>query len=367
MDRRKLLDIIHGKDQSPSAQLTRVGLHAVQPFYSLAVAARNTLFDLKLRRPRQLPRPTISIGNITTGGTGKTPMTLELARRLIALGEKPAILLRGYRAADAPVTHGAISDEAALLQHALGDEVPVMPNPNRVAGARAVLAGRSDVSVFLLDDGFQHRQVHRDLDLVLIDATFPFGGGQMLPAGLLREPPRALGRAEALILTRTDLVKPEVIAAIQARLARLKAPPLTARTAQTWTGLIDAQERTHRLESLRDTTVAAVCGIGNPAQFKAMLAACFPHVTGLYELEDHQRYTPALVRQMIDHAARQGATALITTEKDWVKWKPLVSESPPAMPLYRPVLAVKFLEGEAKVDELLRAALSAGRKRMGTN
>ncbi len=370
MDRQRILDIIHGKDDSIAAQFIRLGLHAAQPFYRLAVYSRNSVFDLGLRKPARLPRPVISVGNITTGGTGKTPLVIDLARRLANMGHTPAILLRGYRGSDqqagrrgkdAPTleTRAITSDEANAMRNELGHAVEIEANPNRVAGAQAVLKRRPDVGVFLLDDGFQHRQVARDLNLALIDATFPFGGQQMLPAGLLREPIRALRRADAVILTHADLVNLEQVAAIFAVLQRHGCPLPTIRVAHAWAGFVDATQQTHPLESLRGLKVAGVCGIGNPRQFKAMLARHFNQVTSLYELDDHQSYTPALVRQMVEHAAQQGAKALVTTEKDWVKWKPLAAQATttPAMPLYRPVLKLAYLEGEEKLEALLRKTL----------
>ncbi len=363
MDRQRILDIIHGKDTSTAAQFIRVGLFAAQPFYRFAVYSRNSVFDMGLRRPTRLPRPTISVGNITTGGTGKTPMVIDLAKRLQAMGQRPAILLRGYRPQRQAAKPGKptfearsiSSDEASAMRNELGGQVEIEANPSRVAGAAAVLKRKPETSVFLLDDGFQHRQVHRDLNLALIDASFPFGGQQMLPAGLLREPLSALRRADAVVLTHADLVNLDQVAAIFAVLGRYGVALPTMRTAHAWSGFVDARDAVHSLQTMRPLKVAGVCGIGNPRQFKAMLASHFDEVTGLYELDDHQTYSPQLVRQMVEHAAQQGAKALVTTEKDWVKWKPFASaESIPAMPLYRPVLHMKYLEGEAVIDDLLR-------------
>ena len=131
--------------------------------YRLGVAARNLLYAARLRAAKDLGLPTISVGNLTAGGTGKTPMVIELADRLRTMGHRPAVLLRGYEPGGGE--DGATSDEAAVLRGALGPGVPVRPNPSRVAAARAVRDERPDLTVFLLDDGFQHRRAARDLGL----------------------------------------------------------------------------------------------------------------------------------------------------------------------------------------------------------
>ena len=202
----RFLAVIDGSEQSLAASAARSGLALLEPSYTLAIAARNTLFDKHLRRTRHLLHPVISIGNLTTGGTGKTPMVIDLARRLRALGRRPAILTRGYKSTD------GFSDEAAVMQLELGQDMPVEVNGDRAAGAAAVLARAPRTDVFLLDDGFQHRQIHRDLDIVLIDATCPFGYGHLLPRGLLREPKVNLARADAVIVTRADQSPPDRLA-----------------------------------------------------------------------------------------------------------------------------------------------------------
>ncbi|MEZ6191533.1 MAG: tetraacyldisaccharide 4'-kinase [Phycisphaerales bacterium] len=233
MNHARLYDIMSGNAPGPAAAATRLGLSALAPAYRLAVALRNKQFDAGLRKPAKLPRPVISVGNLTTGGTGKTPMVIELARRLLNQNHKPAILLRGYMKEGAT----ASSDEAVELQRELGSAVPVMPNPDRTEGARQVLEKHPEVTVFILDDGFQHRQVHRDLDLVLIDATRPFGFNHLLPRGLLREPARNLRRAHAVILTRCDLITPSELAALDRQIESLTGKPPTAHAATPWSGV----------------------------------------------------------------------------------------------------------------------------------
>ena len=177
----QLLEIMSGQDRTLAGGLSRLGLSILEPVYRGIVGIRNRMFDSGLRKPKKLPRPVISVGNLTAGGTGKTPMVIELVKRLKINGVQPAVLLRGYRAGDSG------SDEAAELQNELGSQVAVAANPDRSAGAKLALESQPGTDVFVLDDGFQHRQVARELDIVLVDATQPWGFGHVLPRGLLRE------------------------------------------------------------------------------------------------------------------------------------------------------------------------------------
>ena len=185
---------------------------------------RNKLFDFGIKRAHRLDRPVISIGNITTGGTGKTPAVQWIARRLITAGHRPASLLRGYT-----VGASTQSDEAILLERSL--KIPVIANPDRVAAGRQLIVTHPEIDVILLDDGFQHRRLYRDLNLVLIDATNPFGYGHVLPRGMLREPLAGLRRADVLIVTRSDLIEGDQLNELKSRLRQFNptAPILQSR------------------------------------------------------------------------------------------------------------------------------------------
>src|SRR4051794_2790213 len=195
-----------GEDRSIRASLLRGATAAAEPFYAVVAAARNRAFDAGLRKIHRLPRATISIGNITTGGTGKTPVVRWLAQRLRESGRRVAVLSRGYKAEP-----GKLGDEQLMLDHALNSSVEqqrvhIVANPDRVAGASEALRLRPETDVFLLDDGFQHRRAGRDLDVVLVSATNPFGYGRVLPRGMLREPLSGLRRAGAFIVSHADQV-----------------------------------------------------------------------------------------------------------------------------------------------------------------
>src|SRR4051794_19424360 len=170
------------------ASTLRSILRCFEPFYALAMRINNGLYDRGIKKVHRLERPVISVGNITTGGTGKTPAVQWIARRLLTAGHRPASLLRGYT-----VGNATKSDEATLLEQSL--RIPVRANPDRVSAGRELIAQPPEVDVTPRDEASQPRRVHRDLDLVLIDATTPFGYGHVLPRGMLREPLSGLRRA----------------------------------------------------------------------------------------------------------------------------------------------------------------------------
>jgi len=346
------LGIIRGDERSVIASLARAGLACLEPGYRAAVAVRNRAFDWRLRGAAKLPRPTISVGNLTVGGTGKTPMVIDLAQRLIARGRRPAILMRGYRG---EATGG--SDEAAVYHAVLGHDVPVIANPDRVTGADAAAQQQPGVDVFLLDDGFQHRRVRRDLDLVLVDATDPFSNGHCLPRGLLREPLSSLRRADAVIITRANLADEERLDVLSRVISRHHGRPPLARAASTWTALLDADGAEHPLARLRDAKVLGVCGLGNPEQFEQQLRRHTEDKTPVVRFPDHHAYSRLELGAVAAEAREADADAVVTTEKDWVKWQG--RRDAISMPVYRPRLAVQFIDGQAAIETLLEQLLSS--------
>lgn len=352
MSDRSWISILSGEDRSFAAAAKRAALSGVEPLYGLTVGVRNALFDCRLRKSRPLARTTISVGNITTGGTGKTPMVIDIARRLIALDTRPAVLLRGYRAVDGH------SDEAVLLKQALGPTVSVIANPDRLAGAKLALIQNPATTLFILDDGFQHRKVARDLDLVLVDATHPFGFGRLLPRGLLREPIANLRRARGVIVTRADQVSPEALRLLDRDLTHHTGRPPLAHCAHVWTGFLDAEDRPLPADALAARRVLAFSGIGNPQAFEATLRAHVARVEHHLQLPDHHDYADLSPLRAAYEAARS-ADSLVMTEKDWVKCRPrLEGGRLPGVPLpiFRPVLGIRYLNGEVAVQNLLAIA-----------
>jgi tetraacyldisaccharide 4'-kinase len=279
----------------------------------------------KMARRRKLSVPVVSVGNITAGGTGKTPVTLELLIDLTPL--KPGLLTRG---------HGRDMREIVLLPR--GDERPPLEStgdeaqlyirsthlPIGIGADRAETGARlieqTDVGMMMLDDGFQHLQLHRDFDLVLIDAMKAFGGGHLLPLGRLREPLEGLARADAFLITRSRAVAN--LQAIVSTLRRYnpKAPVYFAWLEnRRWTNL---KGETLNVRAFADKKAIAFCGLGNPDSFWRSLADVGVNPMERHFYGDHHRYTPNEVRRLARHSLEQGAEVLLTTAKDAVNLCP---------------------------------------------
>lgn len=276
--------------------------------YGAATRLRARAHRTGMLRARHLDGVVISVGNLTLGGTGKTPMVLWIAERLLAEGKKLGILTRGYRGQKSAT--GATSDEVQLLQSRLGDRLAFGVGPNRYAHGRELV--KRGVEWFILDDGFQHLRLARDVDLVLIDATNPFGNGHLLPAGRLREPKSALARADIIVITRADRA-PAVEAAIR---RESNAPIFYARTRldsirSFADGQIGGEVQPAQLGKL-----FAFCAIGNPAAYLADLRQWALQIAGRHFFPDHHRYTQRDDATIEREARASGASALICTEKD---------------------------------------------------
>lgn len=344
MDDARIHAILSGAAKGPWPALLRTLTAAAEPAYAAAVRRRNAAFDRQ--GGRRLPRPVVSVGNLTTGGTGKTPMVVWVARRLMAAGHQPCVLMRGYRSRDGR------SDEAEELRAA---GIPqVRPHPERGAEADRALAEDPAISCFILDDGFQHRQLARDLDIVLVDASCPFGHGRLLPRGLLREPRENLRRAGAVVVTRAD--QGGDLAGLTATLTRLWGRPPTALCRHAWDGFAEGppgRERTHPAGALAGRRVAAACGIGNPGAFLRQAEAAAGTLVLAEPKADHHPWSAAECRDLLARAGGAGAETLLLPEKDFVKWLPHLAALPPAPALWRPRLDLQFLSGADELAKLL--------------
>lgn len=315
-------------------------MRPLSALYDRVLEARASRYASGRSASERLPRPTVSVGNLTVGGTGKTPFVLHLAERLLAEGRRPAILSRGYgrrssevvvvsRGDGSPIaTTDQGGDEPVLLASRLPAAVVVVA-PRRADAARAALAFSPDV--FLLDDGFQHLAVRRDLDLVLLDARDPFGGMRYPPLGRLREPPSALARADAVVFTHAGGGHPTdaVARAVAARNPR--APTFTATVATS--GLLDSAGNPARTP---ETGIVAVSGIARPGDFRETLAEAGIVPLRALAFPDHHRYRSRDVERIEREAAAVRAGAVVTTEKDMVKLAALPVEWP------LPLLAIRL-------------------------
>ena len=356
--------VMSGDARGPRAAAIRAALTVASLPYACAVRFRNRRFDAGLRRPASLPRPVISVGNITTGGTGKTPVVRWLAERLRQSGKSVAILSRGYKAQP-----GALGDEQQMLASLLnrGDESPVIvrANPSRVTAGNDVLRDHPEVDVFLLDDGFQHRQLARDFDLVLVNAAEPFGFGRVLPRGLLREPLAGLGRADAFLLTRRDTVSDAARAEIRDTLRQHNptAPVFESVHAHTGFRVPGLGSASLPVGALTGHRWFSFCGIGDPKSFVRQLESLGGTPTGSRAFADHHPYNDADVRALRAEAAAAGADVLVTTEKDWAKLAALASVRETGVPIWRVDVEVRFTgDHESRLlAEIERAIRSARR------
>lgn len=325
--------------------------------YGAAARLRNALYNAGVKKMYSAPVPVISVGNIVAGGTGKTPVVAWLARFLTAHGFQPAILSRGYGAAP----RQGMDDENTLLGRLVPD-VPVVINPDRADGAKAAVE-RAGADVIVLDDGFQHRRIARDFDVVLIDALRPFGGRWMLPRGMLREPLSGLGRADCVILTRTDLVAPERLNRIKASIARYAPGALVCcgvhrPTALRQVGGESAGAETS-LSALSEGKWAAFCGIGNPEGFRLTLRKLGVEPALMSVLPDHFAYGAADLRQLARGALQAGCGCLVTTEKDAVKVEAAVSGDLEA-PVYALRVEIDFTDGQSDLEQAILTAAGRG-------
>lgn len=286
--------------------------------------------------PLRLPRPVISVGNLVAGGAGKTPVVEALAKAWVARGGTPAILSRGYGAPNAKTSAAGEkatgNDEFRMLARRLPG-VPHQQNPDRYAGGLALLAERPDVDLLILDDGYQHRRLHRDVNLALIDLTRPYGYGHCLPRGLLREPWSALSRADAFVLTRGEDCS-ETKRAIVTTFLRERFPRTPRIEADLqFDGLIGPTGEALSVPEGR--TWAAFAGVGNPQAFFRNLPSWGIRPVAVRSFPDHYRFQVSDSTSLQAWAREHGADALVCTEKDGVKLAELPGFSELAVPCYQ--------------------------------
>lgn len=320
-------EIVSGRRRGLHYDAVRLGLFLLSLPYLVVVALRNLYYSLIPGAARRVACPIVSIGNITVGGTGKTPAAALLANTLCDRGCKVAIILRGYmpRGSGAerggrPVTarqaSASDSDEAQVLAR-LCPRAAVMIDPDRVDAARRAVA--SGVDVVILDDAFQHRRIARDLDVVLVDATRPFGHGHVLPRGLLREPVGAVRRADILILTRSHEIEDADRSMLVATLRRVSAGKPVLLADHSLEGVVDLKGRAVSEIDFQAMRAVVFAGIGNFDSFRRSLERRGVQVLASYQYPDHHVYSPGELEALADVARDLDANVVLTTEKDAVK------------------------------------------------
>ena len=349
-----------------SQRAWRAVLAAAEVGYRAGIAVRAWAFVWGFRTVRHLPCPVICVGNLTVGGSGKTPCVIALADWLQARGHAIGILLRGYGRRDsgfAVVGEGrgswqGVGDEAVLIAQRLPG-VPVVVGGNRFGAGREALQ-RFRLDLLLLDDGFQHRQLHRDLDLVMVDATDPFGGGRLLPRGRLREPISALRRAHAIILSRTDQAPDlsslqrclkEIVPGVPTVLSRHRPSRLTE----------FGSSRGLPLAELAGRRVLALSGIASPEGFHRTLMNLGAVLAGTVVFPDHHSYALDDMLHVEKAAQNAAAQLIVTTEKDAVRIPMVERGDMPARTMLILGVDLEITEGQDALERLLTRCVGKAR------
>jgi tetraacyldisaccharide 4'-kinase len=320
--------------------------------YGLGVWLRNRAYDAEWVRIERASIPVVSLGNLTTGGTGKTPFAAFVAHWFRERGVRVCFVSRGYGAET-----GQINDEALVLRQ-LCPDIPHLQNPDRVAATRRA-AAELNSQLVILDDGFQHRRLARDLDIVLIDATNPWGYGRLLPRGLLREPVAAIRRAALVVITRIDQVSRPQVNAIRSEITRFHPQCAVAEVVFRPESLVNPSAISGSLENLRNRPVAAFCGIGNPESFRKSLEQSGLHLAAFRSYPDHHPYDRTEIDELALWADSSGADALVTTQKDIVK---IGLERLGRHPLWAVVIATQIAHGHELLEAKLAAVLAQVRR-----
>lgn len=326
--------------------------------YGLAVRLRARAYGWGLLGTRDLPLPVISIGNITVGGTGKTPATVNVAGILLKQGRKPVVLSRGYGRSDRSAVLVVSDGDSKVLDPASGGDEPVMiarrhPRVPVVVGADRRRSGTAAIGRFhpdiaILDDGFQHIRLKRDLNIVLIDAVDPFGSGRLFPAGTLREPLTALRRADVVLITRADRAG-NLIQLRETIRRYTDARVFTARYSPR--DLMDAATgETRPLDFLRGKPVFGFAGIARPESFFSLLGTLGAIITGTAVYPDHYAYTRADLADLVRQAGEGQSSLLATTEKDGVRLKAMSPEG-----VWAVRIDLEVVESSAWEETLLKA------------
>ena len=337
-------ELVSGRWQGAWPATLRGLLAVAEPAYSRVIGAKNRRFDLGHYRPARIAAPVVSVGNLTVGGTGKTPLVCWLAEWFRSRGAGVTLISRGYGASS-----GQPNDEALELAARLPD-VPHLQHADRIAAAEAAVAANPR-QVLILDDAFQHRRIARDLDIVLLDALEPFGYERLLPRGFLREPIEGLARAHLVALSRADAVSASTREAVRARVFQVAPQAAWIELEHRPLGLVNAAGRRAPIDSLRGQSIAAFCGLGNPDGFRHTLAACDLRVAAFRELPDHYAYRPEQLVQLEAWVkSSENAVAVICTRKDLVK---IPSKTLAGRELWALEIGLHVATGQSRLEELL--------------
>lgn len=314
--------------------------------YSLAVGLRNFLYSKRYLEIHTADVPVVSIGNITAGGTGKTPLVIWLCKFLQSENVPCAILTRGYKARGA-------TDEPAIFAESC-PQAKVIVNPDR-AEAASEAVGKFGAKALVMDDGFQHRGLARDLDIVTIDVICPFGYGKLLPAGMLREPVVSLGRAGAAVLTRCDQISESELSRIESELRQINPDMVIARSVHS-PSCVKSAAGEIAVEQLKGKKVFAFCGIGNPDAFLSTIKSTGADLVGSKIYNDHYHYTDADFDDINGRADCLEADFVLSTQKDYTHYA--THNTRYEIPFAYLAVEIKFMAGEDKLKQLIKDVLT---------
>ncbi len=421
MDEAALNELLSGRRREIAAKGLRGVLQVASWGYASVMSLRNLAYSKQWLPVHQVSVPVISLGNITTGGTGKTPMAAWIANWLVSQGRKPGLLSRGYRslnrkshgkfekspfldnappvdmsqrendspilnrscgahglsaaegarvrgltppgspdqrASDNPIlnpscdAHGppaAVGNDEKLVLDRLCPGVPHLQQRDRVTSAGRLIA-EFGCNVLLLDDGFQHRRLYRDLDLVLVDALKPWGYGHVLPRGLLRESMSALRRADLVVITRADQCSADQLQALRDELRQIRGCSDCAEIAFKPTQLVDVNWQPHALSSVAGKKAFAFCGIGNPDGFRKTVSSLRVNCDLIQGFPDHYHYQMNDLVKLAKTARENSVDVVFTTQKDIVKISTDAWDGPP---LFAVEIGVEFIHGRELLENRL--------------
>ena len=318
--------------------------------YGLLVRCRNSIYA-NGRNVMRVPLPVISVGNMTVGGTGKPPLVTWIVRQLRASGHNPAIVMRGYASVD-PV----LADEAVEYKERL-DDIDVIVGADRFGQITKYIEAGGSADCLVMDDGFQHRKLHRDLDIVVLNILRDTFSQRMLPAGWLREPLAGLHRADAVVVSHAQRSDPSFGKSVQ----DISGKEPISWTSHHWTGLsIHDESGTSDagLDWLTGRSVAVRLGIGYPSSVIETLVRLGAKVASQLPAGDHQPFTTSEIRTLVNTS--KTVDAIVMTLKDWVKARDVVDLQSLHCPIIVPCLALEVVEGANELDSLLETVFKLG-------
>lgn len=311
--------------------------------YGRIVQIRNRYYD-RGRNVKNVPLPVISVGNLTVGGTGKTPLVMWIVRKLRAHGYNPAVVMRGYASVDPEKADEAVEYRVRL------DNIDVIVGANRFLQISRYIERGGGADCFIMDDGFQHRCLHRDLDIVVLDFLRDAFSQRMLPAGWLREPISGLKRADAIVVSHTQQLDPNFADEVKS----VSGNEPVAWTSHQWTELYihdGAEESVVELDWLTGKSVAVRLGIGHPGPVIEALVRIGAKVAKQLPVGDHQPFSTVELSTLVETS--RGVDAIVMTLKDWVKAHDVIDLSAIQCPIVVPHLVLETIEGGGELESLL--------------